>query len=133
MVLSPCREWNGLTFSCRFCDKRKKNRPKGTRSKVVCVSLSCQFVRSSFVRSRRARAQGTCKANQFKQLKIAGGLGTLDVLVQDLGGKLPKTWAKYENQFYQSSKDKKFRECFLNCVTQRCYARNVLIINALRS
>jgi hypothetical protein len=25
------------------------------------------------------------------------------------------------------------RECFLNCVTQRRYARNVLIINALRS
>jgi hypothetical protein len=24
-------------------------------------------------------------------------------------------------------------ECFLNCVTQRRYARNVLIINALRS
>jgi hypothetical protein len=27
----------------------------------------------------------------------------------------------------------KNRECFLNCVTQRRYARNVLIINALRS
>jgi hypothetical protein len=30
-------------------------------------------------------------------------------------------------------KEKVSGECFLNCVTQRRYARNVLIINALRS